>query len=146
MKNRNNIIVLLVMAAVINSAVVWAGQNSAEPVGEKMSFVDNGIIRLGVNLNLGGSVTYLADADDRINIINNHDWGRQIQMSFYSGPVPFTPGGKQPSKTWAGLGWNPIQSGDYAGNRSSIIDLRNDGKSIYVKCVPMGYIIPTKLI
>ena len=146
MKNRNNIIVLLVMAAVINSAVVWAGQNSAEPVGEKMSFVDNGIIRLGVNLNLGGSVTYLADADDRINIINNHDWGRQIQMSFYSGPVPFTPGGKQPSKTWAGLGWNPIQSGDYAGNRSSIIDLRNDGKSIYVKCVPMGNIIPTKLI
>ena len=146
MKKRNNIIVLLVMSAVINSAAVWAGQNSAEPVGEKMSFVDNGIIRLGVDLNLGGSFTYLAVSKNRINIINNHDWGRQIQMSFYSGPVLFTPGGKQPSKIWAGLGWNPIQSGDYADNRSSIIDLRNDGKSIYVKCVPMGNIIPTKLI
>jgi len=102
-----------------------------------MSYLDNGTIRVGVNLSLGGSITYLADSRDRINIINNHDWGRQIQMSFYSGPVPFTPGGKQPSKTWAGLGWNPIQSGDCAGNRSRIIDHRNDGKSIYVKCVPM---------
>jgi hypothetical protein len=139
MKTRNNIIVLLVMAAVINTATVWAGQSSSEPVGEKISFVDNGTIRLGVDLNLGGSITYLADADNRTNIINNHDWGRQIQMSFYSGPQPFTPNGKQPSKTWAGLGWNPIQSGDYAGNRSRIIEYRNDGKSIYVKCVPMQW-------
>ena len=139
MKNHNRIIFLLVVVVLMNATVVWAGQNSIEPTGEKMSFLDNGTIRLGVNLNLGGSITYLADADDRTNIINNHDWGRQIQMSFYSGPVPFTPGGKQPSKTWAGLGWNPIQSGDCAGNRSRIIDHRNDGKSIYVKCVPMQW-------
>jgi len=139
MKNRNNFIVLFAVAAITNAAGVWAGQSSAEPAGEKISYLDNGTIRLSVDLNLGGSVTYLADARDRINIINNHDWGRQIQMSFYSGPVPFTPGGKQPSKTWAGLGWNPIQSGDCAGNRSRIIEHRNDGKSIYVKCVPMQW-------
>jgi len=139
MKNRNRIIVLLVVAALMNTTAVWAEQSSAESTGEKMSFLDNGTIRLGVDLNLGGSITYLADANDKINIINNHDWGRQIQMSFYSGPQPFTPGGKQPSKTWAGLGWNPIQSGDYAGNRSRIIDHRNNGKSIYVKCVPMQW-------
>lgn len=138
-KNVNSYIVLFALTAITNAAAVWAGQTSSEPAGEKMSFVDNGTIRLGVNLNLGGSITYLADADDRTNIINHHDWGRQIQMSFYSGPQPFTPGGKQPSKTWAGLGWNPIQSGDYAGNRSRIIEHRNDGKSIYVKCVPMQW-------
>ncbi len=139
MKKWNYYIVLFALTAITNATAVWARQSSSEPAGEKMSYLDNGTIRLGVNLNLGGSITYLADADDRINIINNHDWGRQIQMSFYSGPVPFTPGGKQPSKTWAGLGWNPIQSGDYAGNRSRIIEHRNDGKSIYVKCVPMQW-------
>ncbi|MHC4323203.1 MAG: hypothetical protein ACYSUX_02905 [Planctomycetota bacterium] len=142
MKNRNNTIILLAVVAIINAASVssiWSKQTSSEPAGGKMSFLDNGTIRLGINLNLGGSITYLADSTDRINTINNHDWGRQIQMSFYSGPQPFTPGGKQPSKTWAGLGWNPIQSGDYAGNRSSIVEHRNDGKSIYVKCVPMQW-------
>lgn len=139
MNKQNNYIVLLALAAITNSAGVLGGQSSAERPGEKMSYLDNGSIRLGVDLNLGGSITYLANAGDRINIINNHDWGRQIQMSFYSGPVPFTPGGKQPSKTWAGLGWNPIQSGDYAGNRSRIVEYRNDGKSIYVKCVPMQW-------
>jgi hypothetical protein len=138
-KIRSRIIFLIFAVALMNTTAIGAGQNSTDPAGEKMSFLDNGIIRLGVNLNLGGSITYLADARDRTNIINNHDWGRQIQMSFYSGPVPFTPGGKQPSKTWAGLGWNPIQSGDCAGNRSRIIEHRNDGKSIYVKCVPMQW-------
>ncbi len=142
-KKRTVIVTILTLGLL---ATVWAGQSSAEPAGRKMSYLDNGTIRLGVDLNLGGSITYLADADDRINIINNHDWGRQIQMSFYSGPQPFTPDGKQPSKTWAGLGWNPIQSGDYASNRSSIVEHRNDGKSIYVKCVPMGNITLTKLI
>jgi hypothetical protein len=104
MKSRNIIIVLLVAGAVNNTVAVSVRQNSIDPSEEKMSFLDNGTIRLGVNLSLGGSITYLADADDKINFINNHDRGRQIQMSFYSGPVPFTPGGKQPSKTWAGLG------------------------------------------
>lgn len=139
MKNVSGIIFLIFAVALMNATIICAGQNPTDPDGEKMSFLDNGIIRLGVNLDLGGSITYLADARDRKNIINNHDWGRQIQMSFYSGPVPFTPGGKQPSKTWAGLGWNPIQSGDYAGNRSRIIEHRNDGKSIYVKCIPMQW-------
>jgi hypothetical protein len=26
-------------------------------------------------------------------MINSYDWGRQIQMSFYSGPVPYVPEG-----------------------------------------------------
>ena len=106
---------------------------------EQMSYLDNGIIHIGVNLDIGGAITYLAETKTKQNMINSHDWGRQIQMSFYSGPVPFTPNGKQPSKTWAGLGWNPIQSGDYAGNRSKVLAHRNDGKEQYVKCAPMQW-------
>jgi hypothetical protein len=60
-------------------------------------------------------------------------------MSYYAGPVPFTPGGKQPAAQWRGLGWNPIQAGDHFGNASKVIEHRNDGTVIYVKCVPMQW-------
>ncbi|MBI3921121.1 MAG: hypothetical protein HY318_06865 [Armatimonadetes bacterium] len=104
-----------------------------------MSYLDNGSIRIGVNLDLGGAITYLSESKGQLNLINSHDWGRQIQMSHYSGPVPFAPNGKQPSQVWAGLGWNPIQSGDCYGNKSKVIDHRNDGKTLYVKCIPMQW-------
>jgi len=121
------------MLLVFTTCVLVIGQE------ERMSYLDNGVIRIGVNLDIGGAITYLADAKTRENMINSHDWGRQIQMSFYSGPIPFTPNGKQPSKTWAGLGWNPIQSRDYAGYRSKVLAHSNDGQELYVKCLPMQW-------
>ena len=106
---------------------------------DKMSWLDNGQIRLGVDLSIGGAITYLADASKKVNMINSHDWGRQIQMSFYSGPVPFVPPGAKVHDRWKQLGWNPIQVGDVYGNRSRIIEHSNDGKTIHVKCIPMHW-------
>jgi len=124
---------------VINVLVMITICVSAIAQENHMSYLDNGVIRIGVNLDIGGAITYLADVKTKKNMINSHDWGRQIQMSFYSGPVPFMPNGKQPSKTWAGLGWNPIQSGDYAGNRSKVLAHSNADQELYVKCVPMQW-------
>ncbi|MDA1043783.1 MAG: hypothetical protein O3C57_01025 [Verrucomicrobia bacterium] len=105
----------------------------------KTSYLDNGKIRLGVDLTLGGAVTFLAESKDGQNLINSHDWGRQVQMSFYSGPQPFEPNGKKPSEHWKQLGWNPIQSGDYAGKRSKVLEHRNNGRTIFVKWFPMQW-------
>jgi hypothetical protein len=116
-----------------------AMEKQANRSEERMSYLDNGEIRIGVNLDLGGAITYLSKSGSQVNLINSYDWGRQVQMSHYSGPVPFTPGGKQPNKAWAGLGWNPIQSGDCFGNRSRVVESRNDGKRLYVKCIPMQW-------
>jgi hypothetical protein len=104
-----------------------------------MSYLDNGVIRLGVDLNLGGAITFLSKSKSDLNLINSWDWGRQVQMSYYSGPVPFTPGGKQPAPEWKGLGWNPVQAGDHFGNASKTIEHANDGKTIHIKCVPMQW-------
>jgi len=101
-------------------------------------FLDNGQIRLGVDLDKGGSIVFLAKRQGP-NLINGADLGRQIQMSFYSGPVPFTPNGKQPSQDWAGLGWNPIQTGDCYHNPSRTLAFKSDGKSLYLKCIPMQW-------
>lgn len=106
---------------------------------ESMSFLENEYVRIGVDLELGGAITYLSTSFSNGNMINNHDWGRQIQLSFYSGPVPFIPNGKEPDPNWRMLGWNPIQSGDFAGNRSRIVNHSNNGKEIYVKCIPMQW-------
>lgn len=114
-------------------------QDSGSAVKERTGYLDNGRIKIGVNLELGGAITFLARSGGAANMINSFDWGRQIQMSHYSGPIPFAPNGKEPEKSWAGLGWNPIQSGDCFGHRSKLLDYKNDGKSIYVKCIPMQW-------
>ena len=130
----------MVVAAVVGFSwpcgVLAAGRRDHKA---EMSYLDDGQIKLGVDLNLGGAVTYLSKSGSDVNLINSWDWGRQVQMSYYSGPVPFTPGGKQPAPEWRGLGWNPIQAGDHFGNSSKTVEHTNDGKTIYVKCVPMQW-------
>jgi hypothetical protein len=103
-----------------------------------MSYLDNGHVRIGVDLSKGGAITYLSKSGGP-NMVNDFDLGRQIQMSYYSGPVPFEPNGKKPNESWAGLGWNPIQSGDCFGHSSKTLECRNDGRHIYLKCVPMQW-------
>ncbi|MEO7719747.1 MAG: hypothetical protein ABIY70_26370 [Capsulimonas sp.] len=115
------------------------GASGADAVAPRQSFLDNGKVRIGVDLTIGGAITYLSKSNSDVNLVNSSDWGRQIQMSFYSGPNPFAPNGKHPEKSWEGLGWNPIQSGDCFGNRSQVLETRNDGKTLYVKSVPMQW-------
>lgn len=105
----------------------------------KMTFLDNGEVRIGMDLALGGAVTFISSKDHPGNIINSADLGRQIQMSHYSGPWPFVVGEKKPHPTWAGLGWNPIQTGDCFLNPSKVVESKNDGKEIYIKCIPMQW-------
>lgn len=99
----------------------------------KMSYLDNGVVRVGIDLTLGGAVTFVSSQDHPGNIINSADLGRQIQMSHYSGPWPFEVGDKKPHPAWAGLGWNPIQTGDVHHNPSQVVEHRNDGKEIYIQ-------------
>ena len=79
---------------------------------------------------LGGAITYLSVSGKDENVVNSFDYGRQIQMSYYSGPVPFSVGDKQPAPHWKHLGWNPIQTGDDFHHGSRVIDARTTvGKS-----------------
>lgn len=120
--------------------MVWcsgvAGAGLPEP---RMSYLDNGVIRVGMDLSLGGAVTFLESKARPGNLINSADLGRQIQMSHYSGPWPYAPEGKAPRKDWAGLGWNPIQTGDCYMHPSRVLEHRNDGEELYIRCVPMQW-------
>jgi hypothetical protein len=103
---------------------------------EEMSYLDNGTIKIGVDLDLGGSITFLASSRDGKNLINSHDFGRQIQQSYYSGPEPF---GNTHHKGWENWPWNPIGTGDAYGNHSRVVRHANDGKTLSVETVPLQW-------
>ncbi len=98
----------------------------------KMTFLDNGIIKIGVDLDRGGSIGYLADAKRDNNVVNVHDLGRWIGQSYYAGPKPF--GTAHPG--WKDWPWNPVSAGDVYGHPTRLVETTNDGKTLYVKSVP----------
>lgn len=105
----------------------------------QLEFIDNGTIKLGISKDLGGAITYLSKSGSDENVINNFDWGRQIQMSFFGGPVPYHEKGQQPKAHWKHIGWNPIQAGDDFGNGSKVIELTKEKSRLSVKCIPMQW-------
>lgn len=116
--------------------------NDTSTAVSSMRYLQNGRLKLGIDLKLGGAVTYLSDEENGgKNMINSYDWGRQIQMSYYSGPWPYIgPNGERPSPEWEGLGWNPIQSGDAGGHRAKVLSFEKKGEhSMLVKSIPMQW-------
>jgi len=81
-----------------------------------------------VDFDHGGSISYLADPGcaDR-NLINSFDQGRQVQMSFYAGPVPHNPPTPEhPDGACSDLfrgdwPWNPIGAGDVVGGKAEVL-------------------------
>ena len=100
-----------------------------------MSYLDNGILKVGVDLDRGGSIGYLADVKKGGNVVNTHDFGRWIGQSYYSGPKPFG----QAHPAWKDWPWNPVSGGDVYGHSSKVIDQRNDGRRLYVKTIPQQW-------
>lgn len=102
---------------------------------DQAGMLDNGTIRVGVDLNHGGSISFLADSKALQNIVNIHDLGRYIGQSYYSGPRPFG----SPNPKWPNWPWNPVSGGDVYGHPGKILEYSNDGKTIYIKMRPMQW-------
>lgn len=120
----------------VASIVMWNG--AAESGGPTYDeYLDNGVIRVGVETNeYGGAITYLSLSGGSRNLVNNHDRGRQIQQSYYAGEsLDRTDEGQR--KHWSPWPWNPIQVGDTYDNSAKVETVTNDGKTIYVKTIPL---------
>jgi hypothetical protein len=118
------------------SLLFLAGLVPRTAFAEKMSYLENDQIKIGVDLDLGGSITYLALSSDGKNLVNSHDFGRQIQQSYYSGPQPF---GNSHHRGWENWPWNPIGTGDAYGNHGPLLQHTNDGRILHVEAVPMQW-------
>lgn len=102
---------------------------------EKTAYLNNGVIKVGVDLDRGGAIGFLADAKKGGNVVNVHDLGRWIGQSYYAGPKPFG----TPHPGWKGWPWNPVSAGDVYGNASKVIEAKKNGMTLYVKSIPMQW-------
>jgi len=131
--------VLLALGLYFGTQFAMPVAAAAPRVEPQMSWLENERLKVGVDLRMGASITSLMSRADGRELVNNFDHGRQVQMSFYSGPNPFAPNGVQPHQAWKTLGWNPVQSGDWAGNPSKILEHRNNGVEMYSRLIPMQW-------
>jgi hypothetical protein len=100
------------------------------------SALDNGTIRVGIDLNAGGSISYLSQSGSSYNLVNIRDKGRYVQQSYYAGQsLDRTSEGQY--RPWSPWPWNPIQGGDTYGDPSSVLAWSNNGRTIYVKTRPL---------
>lgn len=97
-----------------------------------MGYLNNGVLTIGIDLDKGGTITYLKENSDGRDIVNDYDLGREIQQSYYSGPVPFD-GAYWSGNDWP---WNPVAAGGKCGYTSTVLNYSNDGQTIYVKRIP----------
>ncbi|GAB4036013.1 hypothetical protein GCM10028809_46700 [Spirosoma gilvum] len=104
---------------------------------QKRLYLANDKVRMAIDLNAGGAITYLSEAGSNVNIVNNNDLGRQIQTSMYAGPYPYSVNGKDPVYQWRNLGWNPVQTGDYFNHPAKVVSYQQGQNTLYVKTVPL---------
>jgi hypothetical protein len=93
-------------------------------------FIDNGIVRLGIDRSAGGSIFHFGPSGgEEINLLNHYDKGRFIQQSYY---------GREDGSKWAGKPWrwNPVQGGGYQGEAADQLEITRDGESLRVVSKP----------
>lgn len=97
---------------------------------------DNGVLKVKLDLTRGGAISYVSLSGSSRSLVNIHDEGRYIQQSYYAGEsVNRQAEGQNPS--WSPWSWNPIQVGDSYNNRAKILSYKQNGDTLYVKCIPM---------
>ncbi len=103
-------------------------------------FIENDILKVGVELVWGGGLSYYEDKRCKIeglsNMLNHADTGRLVQQSYYgTGEPPFQKG-EFMGNPWV---YNPVQGGDRGNKKSKLIDYRVEDGSVWVKCRPRDW-------
>lgn len=72
---------------------------------DRFAMLDNGVVKLGVDMDRGGSIGWFGPSRSLVNHVNTHDFGREVQGSFYAGPAPYNPPGCNQPAPYAGFPW-----------------------------------------
>lgn len=118
------------LGAMVLTAVVMTGGRALAADAE-WRYLDNGQVRLGVNMDAGGSIGWFSASGAKTNVLNAFDHGRYVQQSYY---------GDEDGSDWNGKPWryNPVQGGSWKGVPAEVLDekLDKDSHSLYVKTKP----------
>jgi hypothetical protein len=115
--------------------ILLAAAAFAEPVPEvasKQKFIENGKIKIGVDLSSGGSIFWFSELPEDRNLLNHADRGRFIQQSYYGKPD----GSLWVKKPWR---WNPVQGGDYKHKPAKLLEVKETEGTLYVRSIPVNW-------
>lgn len=108
---------------------------TSNSMGQSPLTLNNGVIKIQLDLNSGGAISYLSAASNSYNVVNTHDKGRYIQQSYYNGQaIDRSASGQHPN--YSPWNWNPIQAGDVYGNTAQVISSSASSSQLYVKTRP----------
>ena len=101
---------------------------------QQWEYLDNGIVRIGIDKSRGACIGYFAESKTRRNLLNNYDEGRFIQQSYYGRPD----GSKWNGKPWV---YNPVQGGHSKGKKSRLLKFtpNQDKKTISARVEPLSW-------
>jgi hypothetical protein len=116
---------MIVMIVAIGNDSVLTRSSCASPLT-----LDNGTVKVSVDTAYGGAITYLSQSGSTTNLVNIHDFGREVQQAYYSGPANFLPPGavQYPYYSSTGWPWNPTQAGDVFRNAATVLASANTGR------------------
>lgn len=120
------------LVPVFASVVASVSASFAEEIDGKL-YIDNGIVRLGADLDKGGgSVFHFSKSPDGPNLLNHHDRGRYIQQSYY---------GDEDGSEWAGRPWrwNPVQGGHWKGRPATVLERESTTTTLRVVSTPVNW-------
>ncbi len=100
------------------------GQNQ-----ENWRYLDNGTIRLGINLDAGASIGWFSKSGSDTNLVNVHDVGRYLQQSYY---------GEMDGSKWGNKDWryNPVQGGSWKNEPAKVLNFEAQPNRLYAKVHP----------
>lgn len=96
---------------------------------EHWTYLDNGKVRLGVNLSAGACVGWFSHSHSSDNLLNAYDVGRYLQQSYY---------GDRDGSDWNSKPWryNPVQGGSWKNQPAVVIESSEEKDQLYAKIQP----------
>ena len=130
---------LFLLYSPILAAMLLCGPGNAqdkkkEKTGRQWEYLDNGVVRIGIDKSRGACIGFFAESKTKRNLLNHYDEGRFIQQSYYGA----ADGSKWNGKPWV---YNPIQGGHHKGRRSRLLEFNRDNKKkmISAKIQPLSW-------
>ncbi len=127
------------LLSVVAAAAVLS---AARPLhAEDLLYLDNGVIRIGIERGKGASITALSWSGYPGNAINSHDPGRLIQQSYYAGKgIDRTAEGQH--KAWSPWTWNPIQGGGVGSWARVVKFQKEEDETLFAETIPKLWDMP----
>lgn len=97
---------------------------------EKSTYINNGVIQLGVDMSRGGAIFHFSEVNTKRNLLNHVDEGRFVQQSYY---------GESDGSDWNGTPWvwNPIQGGGSRGQKAPVTYSKIEPTALEIYSTPV---------